>query len=96
MIVPRKGVFTIADWMFEIWETSRKRVIFKVLLALTSFVVAVIDNVCWVFTIFAFAGPMIVGALEEAVLDFKILSMDTLMQVPRDSSSCYLQLWWAI
>jgi len=73
MIVPRKRVFTVADWVFEIWETSRKRFIFKIPLPLLSFVIAVIDNVCWVFTVFAFAGPMIVGALEEAVLDFKVL-----------------------
>jgi hypothetical protein len=73
MVVPRKRVLTLPDWMFEIWETSRKRFMSKIALALGSFVVAVIDNVCWVFTIFAFAGPMIVGALEEAVLDFKIL-----------------------
>jgi hypothetical protein len=76
MVVPRKRVLTLPDWMFEIWETSRKRFMFKVALLLGSFVVAVIDNVCWVFTIFAFAGPMIVGALEEAVLDFKILERD--------------------
>jgi hypothetical protein len=73
MIVPRKRVLTLPDWMFEIRVTSRKRFMYKVALAPLSFVVAVIDNVCWVFTIFAFAGPMIVGALEEAVLDFKIL-----------------------
>lgn len=73
MIVPRKRVFTLGDGMFETRVTSRKRFMFKIALALLSFVVAVIDNVCWVFTIFAFAGPMIVGALEEAVLDFKIL-----------------------
>jgi hypothetical protein len=73
MVVPRKRVLTLPDWMFEIWVTSRKGFMPKIALALGSFVVAVIDNVCWVFTIFAFAGPMIVGALEEAVLDFKIL-----------------------
>lgn len=73
MIVPRKRVLTLPDWVFEIGATSRKRFVVKIALAFGSFVVAVIDNVCWVFTIFAFAGPMIVGALEEAVLDFKIL-----------------------
>jgi hypothetical protein len=73
MIVPRKRTLRVPDKLFDIWTTPWLRFCWYILIGAFSFLVAVIDSVCWVFAIFAFAGPMLVGALEELVLDFKIL-----------------------
>jgi hypothetical protein len=48
------------------------------------FLIVVIDNIIWIAIIMALAGPMGLSGLNEAVLDWRILTLLSNHQLPSD------------
>jgi hypothetical protein len=83
IIIPRRRVLVWPEYLLARAQlthpfnpgnlSSWVKLLLTMLWFVLTFIFAVFDNTIWVFTIFAFAGPMLVGAFEELVLDHKIL-----------------------
>jgi len=73
MTIPRRQKWEVPDWffVFEIRLSSKWPKAFLSLII--AGIIVIFDTAVWVFTIFACAGPMLVGGLHEAFIDYKIL-----------------------
>lgn len=73
MTIPRQHKWEASDWLFE-FDLNRVNNLPKAVMSLLcAGIIVFVDTMVWVLAIFVGAGPMLVGALHEAVLDFSIV-----------------------
>ncbi|KAI9727897.1 MAG: hypothetical protein M1828_005302 [Chrysothrix sp. TS-e1954] len=73
MTIPRRRRWEVGDFFFN-FKLNRLEGLARAFISLiVAGVVVIADTVVWVFTIFTLAGPMLVGGLHEALLDYRIV-----------------------
>lgn len=72
MTIPRRHKLEVPSWAFT--YKFRNRNILRIMGSIFwAGCIVTMDTFVWIFTIFALAGPMLVGGLHEATLDRKIV-----------------------
>jgi hypothetical protein len=84
MTIPRRQKWEVKDWWFD-FELNRVEGILRAILSLFwAGLVVIADMTVWVFVIFVGAGPMLVGGIHEAVLDYTVVQhLEDSQRVPR-------------
>ena len=73
MTIPRGQKWEVKDWWFD-FELNHVEGILRAIVSLFwAGTVVIADMTVWVFFIFVLAGPMLVGGIHEAVLDYTIV-----------------------
>ena len=73
MTIPRRQKWEVKGWWFD-FELNHVEGILRAIVSLFwAGIVVTADTTVWVFVIFVLAGPMLVGGIHEAVLDYTVL-----------------------
>ena len=73
LTIPRRRKITIPDTLFDVPLGAIASAIRVVAMVPAAALLAIIDTIQWLITIFALAGPILLSGIYEAMLDSRLL-----------------------